>query len=312
MKICSVFHISVHIGTIFARKLWVVEVHEAPPIHLTTERTLMKITTVFALVATSAVVFCSIARADLTSQYNVIIYDINNFNDNTSLFQLFNDYFADQLKGPEGEYACSNDLYNARGVDPYTDWTTSGSQMVGAFKVADLGHDMSMVNSSGETVASLVHFDGTENIGAGLNGGITDLGAQSVTNIPDGLHVNFQLDAYWQNSLVYSWSSNPELNDGSLGKPDDGMVHMLAFDVTDLYNAKYNTSNASVYMFAWEDLHLDAAGGGERADWDYQDFVAIVTNVKPDDAATPEPATMLVFGLGLAGLGCARRMKING
>ena len=270
----------------------------------------MKTSTLLTLtsVAIFAVIFSFVARADLTTQYNVNISDTNKYSDNINLFQLFNNYFADQLLGAEGFYSSSNDLYNARGVDPYTDWTTSGSQMVGAFKVADLGHTMSMIDSLGNTITSLTHVGGTENIGAGLNGGITDLSDQAVTDIPDGLSVHFQLDADWYGSLVYSWSSNPELNDGSLGKPGDNMIHMLAFDITDLYNSKYDTSNDSVYMFAWEDLHLTAGGGGLLADWDYQDFVAIMTNVHPN-TAVPEPATMLIVGLGLAGLGVVRRMK---
>ena len=275
----------------------------------------MKTSTLLNLIVTFAVIFSSVARADLTSMYNVNINDTNNFSDNINLYQLFNNYFADQLIGTSEVYTSSNDLYNARGVDPYTDWTTNGSQMVGAFKVADLGHTMSMVDSSGNTIASLMHVGGTENIGAGFNGGITDLSGQVVTDIPDGLSVNFRLDADWCGDLKYSWSSNPELNDGSLGTPGDNMVHMLAINITDLYNTKYGTTNASVFMFAWEDLHRTADGGGSYADWDYQDFVAVMTNVLPNydlaeaPTATPEPSTMLVMGLGLAGLGFARRMK---
>jgi hypothetical protein len=246
-------------------------------------------------------------RADLTGQYNVNINDTNNFSDNINLYQLFTNYFTDQLATTGETYTSSNDLYNARGVDPYTNWTTNNSQLVGAFKVADLGHTMSMVDSQGNTVASLMHIGGTVNIGE--VDGITDLSSQAVTNIPDGLDVSFRLDAFWGDTLVYSWGSTPEANDGSLGKAGDGLVHMLAIDITDLYNAKNGTNNDSVFMFCWEDLHATAAGGGLAADFDYQDIVAIVTNVKANNGntATPEPATMLVFGLGLAGLGFARR-----
>ena len=258
---------------------------------------------------TFAMLFSVAARAELTTQFGVNINDTNNFNDNINLYQLFTNYFADQLAITGESYTSSNDLYNARGVDPYTDWTTSGSQMVGAFKVADLGHAMSMIDASGNIVAQIMHVGGTENIGQ--FGGITDLSNQVVGYIPDGLNVNFRLDADFWGNTVYSWSSNPDQNDGSLGIVGDGMVHMLALNITDLYNAKYNTDNDSVFMFAWEDLHKTAGNGGEWADWDYQDFVAIVTNVMPNSEvnATPEPATMLILGLGFAGLGFARRQQ---
>ena len=245
------------------------------------------------------------AHADL---YGVNIVDANPYGDNINLYQLFNRYFADQLgkDGFEAEYTSSNDLYNARSVDPNTDWITSGSQLVGAFKVAALGHTMSMLDSLGNVVASLIHADGTVNIGQ--EGGITDLSGQSVINIADGLNVNFQLDAFWGDNLVYSWSSNPSGN-------SDGMIHMLALDITDLYNEKYGTSNDSVFMFAWEDLHLTAANGGLPADWDYQDFVAIVTNVKGGTAevtsTAPEPATLLILGFGALGAGFAARRRMT-
>ena len=259
----------------------------------------MKKFTTIAACALLILMSTTVAKADLLTEYNVNISDANMYADNVNLYQLFNQYFADQLGA--NTYASSNDLFNDRGVNPYTDWTTSGSQLVGAFKVAALGHDMSMLDGYGNVVASLIHLSGTENLGQ--VGGITNLGGQSVVDIEDGLHVDFRLDAYNGSSLLYSWSSNPDEN-------IDGMVHMVAIDITDLYNAKYGTVNDSVYMFGWEDLHLTGAGAPLAADWDYQDFVAIMTNVKPNDnPVTPEPTTMLMFGMGMLALPFARRLR---
>jgi hypothetical protein len=253
-----------------------------------------------------------------TGEYGECIGDvcINDFSNETPLYVLFNKYFEDQL---DVLFTSSNDLYNSEfGVDdPNALWAAENAQLVGAYRIAKLNHELYLIGYVDGQIGSVLSLEYT-----GDKDEIIEIVDPSKYVIEDSKSFYWNLVALDGNTPVegLDWLSY----DGNR----DEMIHMLAFNVTGLYNLKTcgdETGQAEgcvkdAYMFAWEDLTLGKTGKWIASDWDYQDFVGIFTNIGhggfyclPDQCPpeVPEPGTIVLLGTGIVGLGLIARRKLT-
>ena len=126
-------------------------------------------------------------------------------------------------------------------------------------------------------------------------------------NISPGIHEDLNITFGIGHELLFAWFEqwNEQgywYSDSTLNS--DGNDHFVAFEVPVEFYAAFDNpydGNHRLFMLAFEDLSM-----GDR---DYNDLVVFVNAVAP--APVPEPATMVLLGIGLIGLGGLRRKLIN-
>jgi len=197
----------------------------------------------------------------------------------------------------------------ADGSDAYWNVTASaGSISTLVFKLGSYNPTISfgIFDSADKTNKLMLLADSATNTFGNATATLTTDGAGNfrVNNVAPSTHFSGGAFGYY---IYVGQTQETYYSDSLLNTTDNHYDHMYAYqgkgDQFSIYNnGAYATWSPNEFILAWEDLN------GRYADGNFTDYDVMVESVKP----IPEPATMLLFGTGIAGLaGIARRRKTN-
>lgn len=192
-------------------------------------------------------------------------------------------------------------------LDPNKDFITSGAWMIGSSDIINARIAIELAGNKHINTFGMYDLSNPNNC-IELFSGSKSAGAKTTVEYNGDGNYSLGSKSYNLGGSLFGWYLGAKGHTfySQASRNPNGSDQMVAFQgngarKTDFFGKGSKPWLQNEWILAWEDIKYNSS------DKDFNDFIVHVTSVAP--VSVPEPATLVLMGLGLLGLGAATKRR---